>query len=293
MTRRSRTPSKRSQRTAFAIPKPPDKPLRVGTRLGKYRLDKRLGRGGFATVYAATDILLGMKVALKIPSTELVSEELVEEFRREARLTAKLDHPNILPIRDATFVEGRLVIVSPLAERTLDDRLQKRIAFESAYQLLHQLLQAVAHAHFRGVIHCDIKPENILLFEDKQVRLADFGIAKAAQRTVCGSGTGTVGYMAPEQAMGKPSARSDVFSIGLLAYRMFSGKWPEYPFEWPLPGAARFRRHTHPDLIAVIRKALAIRPRDRYRDAGQMLDAWEKTRLKAIRFARRHRVSRR
>lgn len=291
MNRRSPTRSEKSRGTVIAIPPPPDKSLRVGTRLGKFRLDKRLGQGGFATVYAATDTLLGVKVALKIPSAELVSEQLVDEFRREVRLTAKLDHPHILPIRDASFIEGRLVIVSPLAERTLQDRLQKRISFESGYELLQQLLEAVAHAHLHGVIHCDIKPENILLFEDNQVRLADFGIAKAAQRTVCGSGTGTVGYMAPEQAMGKPSARSDVFSIGLLAYRMFSGQWPEYPFEWPFPGADRFRRRAHPDLIAVIRKSLEIRPRDRYRDAGQLLSAWEKSRLKALRFARRHRPS--
>jgi len=268
----------------------PAKPVRVGGRLGKYRIDRRLGFGGFSTVYAATDTLLGVKVALKVPSREFVSDALLDEFRREARLTLALDHPNILPIRDATFIEGRFVIVSPLGERTLDQRLQKRIAFETAFDIVHQLLKGVAYAHEQGVIHCDIKPENILLFDHHRVRLADFGIAKAAQRTISGSGTGTVGYMAPEQAMGKPSARSDVFSIGLLAYRMFSGKWPEYPFEWPLPAADKLRRRVHPDLVAVIRRALSIRPRDRFRDASLMLEAWEKARLKAIRFARRHRA---
>lgn len=289
MTRRAKTRSERSRRTAIVLPPPPERSLRVGGMLGKYRLERRLGRGGFATVYAATDTLLGTKVAVKVPSVEFVSAELVDEFRREARLTSRLDHPHILPIRDASFIDGRLVIVTPLAERTLDDRLQKRIAFESAFELLTQLLHGVTHAHQRGVIHCDIKPENVLLFEDNRIRLADFGIAKAAQRTVRGSGTGTVGYMAPEQAMGKPSARSDVFSIGLIAYRMLAGKWPEYPFEWPFPAADRLRRRAHPDLIGVIRKSVQIRPRDRYRDAGQMLAAWEATRLKAIRFSRRHR----
>ncbi len=261
--------------------------LRVGSRLGKYRLQKRLGSGAFATVYSAVDTLLGVRVALKLPSPELVSADLIEEFRREARLTMELDHPNILPIRDATFIDDHFVIISPLGKRTLDDRLKKRIGFENAFEILSQLLDAVAYAHDAGVIHCDIKPENILLFEDNQVRLADFGIAKAVQKTISSSGTGTVGYMAPEQAMGQPSTRSDVFSIGLLAFRMFAGQWPEYPFDWPFPGAAKLRRRAHPDLIAVIQKSVAFKPMQRYRDATVMQKDWEKSRLKAIRFARR------
>ncbi|TWT84963.1 Serine/threonine-protein kinase PK-1 [Planctomycetes bacterium CA13] len=265
--------------------------LRVGSRLGKYRIERRLGVGGFATVYAAFDTVLGIKVALKIPTPELVSEALLEEFRREARLTIQFDHPNILPIRDATFIDDHFVIITPLAERTLDDRLKKRMGFELAFDLLRQLLDGVAYAHEHAVIHCDIKPENVLMFDDNHIRLADFGIAKAAQKTISGSGTGTIGYMAPEQAMGKPSTRSDVFSIGLIAYRFFSSKWPEYPFEWPLAGNATLRRRAHGDLIAVIRKSLAIKPRQRYRDAGQMLSAFERTRTKAIRYARRHRAT--
>jgi len=264
--------------------------LRVGTRLGKYRLDRRIGSGGFADVYAATDTLLSLKVALKIPNAHWVSEDLVEEFRREAKMLTRLEHPNILPIRDASFIDGYLVIVTPLANRTLDDRLRKRIRFETAFDYTSQLLAGVAFAHDNGVIHCDIKPENVFLFEDDQLRLGDFGIAKAAQKTISGSGTGTLGYMAPEQAMGKPSMRSDVFSIGLLTYRMFSGKWPEYPFEWPLAGAARLRQRVHGDLIAVIRKSLAVKPRERFADAGKMATAWEKSRLKAIRYINRQRA---
>ncbi len=268
----------------------PATPLRVGARLGKYRLDRRIGRGGYADVYSASDTLLGIKVALKIPHQHFVSPELLEEFRREARLTMKLDHPHILPIRDATFIDGHFVIISPLGQQTLDERLGKRIGFETSFGIVTQLLEAVAHAHTEGVIHCDIKPENILLFEDNHIRLGDFGIAKAAQQTIKASGTGTVGYMAPEQAMGKPSSRSDVFSIGLIAYRMFSGSWPEYPFLWPMAGALQLRRRAHPDLIAVIRKSLSINPRHRYHDASHMLSDWQKAKLKAIRFARRRRT---
>lgn len=264
--------------------------LRRGSRVGKYRLDRKIGSGGFANVYAATDTLLSIKVALKIPNSNWMSDELIHEFRREAKLTMGLEHPNILPIRDASFIDGQLVIVTPLATRTLDDRLKNRMKFETAFEYASQLIDAVAYAHTRRVIHCDIKPENILLFDDNQLRLGDFGIAKAAQKTVSGSGTGTLGYMAPEQAMGKPSARSDVFSIGLVLYRMFSGQWPEYPFESPLPGRDAMRRRVHADLIAIIRKSISIKPRDRYADAGKMGVAWEKSRLKAFRFARRHRV---
>lgn len=264
--------------------------LRVGSRLGKYRLERRIGRGAYASVYAATDTLLGVKVALKVPSDAIVSQELLDEFRREVRLTMKFEHPNILPIRDATFIDGHFIIVSPLGEHTLADRMKKRIAFETTYSILTQLLDAVAHAHEHGVIHCDIKPENIVMFDGNRPRLADFGIAKAAQKTIAGSGTGTVGHMAPEQAMGKPSMRSDVFSIGLIAYRMLAGCWPEYPFEWPMEGAAILRRRAHPELSAVIRKSLAFQPRNRYRDASQMLADWNKVRLKAVRFAKRPRT---
>lgn len=262
--------------------------LRIGSRVGKYRIDARIGSGGFANVFAATDTLLGIKVALKIPLAQHISAENLEEFCREVRLTMQLDHPGILPIRDASFIDQRLVIVTPLAKRTLDDRLKKRMSAETAFTILEELLEAVAHAHEAGIIHCDIKPENILMFDDHRIRLADFGIAKAAQRTIIGSGTGTLGYMAPEQAMGKPSSRSDVFSIGLLAYRMFSGHWPEYPFEWPPAGVATLRQRAHADLIDVVRKAISVDPRQRYRDARQMLTHWRLLRLKVIRFARRH-----
>lgn len=264
-------------------------PLRVNGRLGKYRLDRRIGQGGFADVFAATDTLLSIKVALKIPSAQWVSDDLLKEFRREAKLTMSFEHPHILPIRDASFIDGRFVIVTPLASRTLDDRLKNRMGFDTAFEFTSQLLSAVAYAHGQGVIHCDIKPENVLLFDNDHLRLGDFGIAKVAQKTISGSGTGTLGYMPPEQAMGKPSRRSDVFSLGLIAYRMFSGKWPEYPFEWPFPGSANMRRRVHPELIAIIRKSVAIKPRERFADADKMETAWQKSRLKAQRFAKRHR----
>ncbi len=138
------------------------------------------------------------------------------------------------------------------------------------------MLQAVAFAHENRIIHCDVKPDNLLLFQDNQLRLIDFGIARVAHKTLRGSGAGTVGYIAPEQAMGKPSFRSDVFSLGLIMHRMFSGKLPEWPYDWPFPGYDRLGNALHSDMIAIIRKATEVEARRRYKDAQQMLAAFER-----------------
>lgn len=258
--------------------------LKVRQKLGKYRIERRLADGGFAAVYEASDTIEGIKVALKIPRSWAVNSAMLEHFRREVRLIARLDHPNILPLKDASFIDDQFVIAFPLGERTLADRLRKRLSLEKALDYGDQLLQAVAYAHRHRIIHCDIKPENVILFPGGRLRLTDFGIAKIAQRTIRGSGTGTVGYMAPEQAMGRPSARSDVFSLGMLLYRMLTGYWPEWPFHWPFPGAAALRRKVHPDLIVVIRRAIDVDPRRRFEDADRMLPTFRLAARKTLRL---------
>jgi eukaryotic-like serine/threonine-protein kinase len=266
--------------------------LKARQRLGKYRIEKRLGNGGFATVYRAMDTIEGMRVALKIPHAEIITDEVLNDFRREVRLAVQLEHPNILPLKNASFIDKHFVIALPLGEKTLAERLEKRMSLTTAFDYGEQLLEAIAFAHRQKIIHCDIKPENLILFPAGRLKLTDFGIAKVAQKTVRGSGTGTVGYMAPEQAMGKPSLRSDVFSAGLVIYRMLTGVWPEYPFEWPPPGYHRLRGRVHPDLIAVLRKAIQLNPRKRYRDAEQMLAAYLPAKEKALRLAARKRRER-
>src|SRR5690606_36135308 len=134
------------------------------------------------------------------------------------------------------------VIAVPLGKGSLADRMRKRMSMETFLDYARQMLSAVAHAHRHRIVHCDVKPENFLLFPDGRLRLADFGIAKIAQRTLRGSGSGTIGYIAPEQAMVRPSFRSDVFSLGLILWQMLTGELPEYPFTWPLPGLQRLRR---------------------------------------------------
>jgi eukaryotic-like serine/threonine-protein kinase len=265
------------------------KPLRARQKLGKYRIVRRLGEGGFANVYEAMDTIEGLRVALKIPHDHLVTPSVLGDFRNEVRLTAKLDHPHILPIKDASIIEGRFVIAMPLGERTLHDRLRSRMAIGTALELAEQILEAVAYAHRQRIVHCDIKPENVVLFPDGRLRLTDFGIAKVARNTLRGSGTGTVGFMAPEQAMGKPSLRSDVFSLGLVLYRMLSGHWPEWPFDWPPAGYHRLRGRVHPDMIALLKRAIDPDPRKRFRDADQMHRAFTKAATKVRRQLARRR----
>ena len=267
--------------------------LRVRQRLGKYRIERRLAQGGFAYVYQALDTIEGVRVALKMPHQYNVTASMLDTFQREARLVAKLDHPNILPLKDASFIDGRFVITCRLGERTLADRLKNRIAFDTALQLIEQMIDGVAYAHRNKIIHCDIKPENMILLSDGRLQLMDFGIAKVAQRTIVKtmitSGSGTVGYMAPEQAMGRPSARSDVFSLGLIAYKILTGHLPEWPFDWPPNGYVTLKRKVHPDLIAVIRRSLEMRPSHRYRDANDLLRAFRVVKARSLKFAHRHR----
>jgi serine/threonine-protein kinase len=263
----------------------PSQPPKIRSRLGKYRIRRRIGAGAFATVYEAYDTIEGIRVALKIPHAEQLEKDSLDLIHREVRLTARLDHENILPLRNAMKIDGYFVIATPLGERTLADRLHYRLGPKTALSYTEQLLDALAYAHEERVIHCDIKPDNVILFPGGHVRLSDFGIAKVAlqTRTIMGSGEGTVGYIAPEQAMGKLSFRSDVFSMGLLIYRIFAGELPEWPFDWPLPGADRLRRTVSRDFIGFLRRSIEVRERKRFRDGVQMQRAFEKVAPRALR----------
>jgi serine/threonine-protein kinase len=265
------------------------RPLRARQTLGKYRIERRLASGGFADVFRAYDTIEGVRVALKVPFALITDDETLELFRREARLTARLDHPNILPIKNADFIDGRFVIVSALGKGTLAQRMEGRMSAETALDYTSQMLEALAHAHEARIVHCDVKPENFILFPGDRLRLTDFGIAKVMMRTLRAAGTGTVGYLAPEQAMGKPSFRSDVFSLGVVIWELFSGDRPEWPYEWPPYGLDRIKRKLHPEMIALLRRSLELAERKRFPDAVRMLAAFERIRSRAINPARRKR----
>ena len=266
--------------------------IRSGQRLGKYRLKRRLASGGFANVYEAFDTLERVSVALKIPMVEQLDEQAREDFEREIQISAKLQHPNIMPLKTADYVGERLVIAYPIGQRSLGDRITNRLSARTAVDYGEQLLLGLAYAHERRIMHCDVKPENLILFADGTLRLADFGLAKRALRTQMASSSGTLGYIAPEQAMGRPSKRSDVFSAGLIIYRMLAGVLPEWPFDWPMPGLPRIRRAA-PAMIPVLQRALQLDARRRYRDAEQMLTAFQAAKKAALLRMDRQRKARR
>ena len=124
-------------------------------KLGKYQIEKKLGEGGFAGVYRALDTIEGIRVALKIPYSQSLSSATLDECLREVRLMASLDHPNILMLKNAEFIEGHFVLAFPLAEQTLGDRITKRMSLTLALRYAEQMLEAVSYAHERRIIHCD------------------------------------------------------------------------------------------------------------------------------------------
>lgn len=267
--------------------------LRTRQKLGKYKIVRRLAAGPYANVYVAQDTIEGIRVALKIPHSTLVTPDMLDDFRTEVRITAKLTHPNILPIKNADFIGDRFVIASPLGDESLADRLRRRMALSRAFEFSEQILSAVAYAHDQRVIHCDIKPENLILFPDDRICLTDFGISRVARRTLSASGSGTVGYIAPEQALGQPRFQSDVFSTAVVMYQMVTRERPTWPFRWPLPGYQTLRRNAPPAFIRYLQRCLAVDYRLRYRGGRQSLEAFERIRPEIDRFLARKQRTRR
>lgn len=252
--------------------------LKARQKLGKYRIERRISNGPVAAVYEARDTILDLSVALKVPHQNGMTDYYLVDFKREARLAPRLEHPNIMPIRDASYIEGRFVISMPLGERSLAQRMGKRLSSETALHFTEQALAAVAHAHSHSVIHCDIKPDNFIVFPDNHLKLTDFGFSKVCQHTIKASGSGTVGYIAPEQAVGRPMFQSDVFSLGLVVYELMSGVLVEWPYKWPPEGVERVRAKLGPALLDWLRKAIAVRPEERYKNAVVMYDEFKRLR---------------
>jgi len=248
--------------------------LRARQKIGKYKILGRIASGPLADVYRAYDTILKRRVALKIP--RLTDNIGHEECLHEVQVATRLRHPNILAVLDASNIDGKFVIVTELGDESLADRIERRTSTAFAIDLASQALAALAYAHERKIIHCDIKPENFILFPGNKLKLADFGFAKLSLRTLKASGSGTIDYIAPEQAMGRPKFQSDVFSMGLVLYRLFSGKLPEWPFDWPMAGHERLTARVRPEIVAMLKKAIQLDPGKRYRDAVQMQAEFER-----------------
>jgi serine/threonine-protein kinase len=258
--------------------------LRARQKIGKYKIISRIASGPQANVYSAYDTIHKQRVALKIPTTGEHTGD--DEFLHEVQVAAKLKHPNILSVINASYIDDHFVIAMELGEQSLADRLERRTSMARAMDIAGQAIAALAHAHEHKIIHCDIKPENFILFPGNQLKLADFGFAKLSLRTLKASGSGTIDYISPEQAMGRPKFQSDVFSLGLVLYKLFSGKLPEWPFEWPLVGHDRLKKRVRPELLGLLRKSIQLDPAKRYRNALQMQSDFERLKSNARRQKR-------
>lgn len=203
-------------------------------RLGRYRLERVLGSGGMAVVYRARDEELERPVAIKLLADNLAREEAFRRrFLREARLAARLAHPNVVHVYDSGQLDGRPYIVMEYVEgETLADLLQRRgkLRAAEAVEIALQVCAGLAHAHAAGLVHRDIKPQNLLLHPDGTVKIADFGIARSAhgtRLTEIGSVLGTASYLAPEQAAGgEVTAAADIYALGAVCYQMLTARTP-------------------------------------------------------------------
>lgn len=247
--------------------------LAAGRRLGKYHLEKPLGTGGSCEVWQARDCVEDIVVALKIPLIGVGGARDNEQLFREVRLVAKLRHPHIMPVKNADVIEGHAVLATELSAGTLEDR-SRPMSVRRILSVVMQVLDGLAYAHRHRVVHCDVTPNNIFLLPDGRVALGDFGISlqiKGRMETV--DEFGTPGYVAPEQAYGKPTYRSDCFSVGLILYEYLTGVLPRWPFRWPPRGYQRLRDRTSLAMVAFLKRALSVDPERRFADAGDMLAA--------------------
>lgn len=251
--------------------------MRRGVRLAKYQLFSRLAETCCSQVWKAKDRLEAQWVALKIPHPCRPGSLEEEELLAEIRLSARLDHPNILRIRNAEKVGDLYLIASDLACESLEERLQRRLSTSRALSYTRQILTGLAYAHEMRVIHRDVKPSNLMLFKGDRVRIADFGLARVAKQSmISATGSGTLLYFAPEQAHGYPCFASDVFSLGLICHQMLTGRLPRWPFEWPFAGHEALQQKVPPEFIRLIRRAAHFDHNCRYHDAGEMLAAFRR-----------------
>ncbi len=260
-----------------------------GSTLGRYELRQRIATGGMSEVYLGYDRRVRRYVAVKVLYAS--ADAFVRRFEREAVAVGTLSHEHILPLYDFGEQRPWYYLVMPYIEGgTLRDYLFKRerLTLEEAGSILEQIASALQHAHQHGVVHRDVKPSNILLRPDGYAYLVDFGLAKAKMEaealTHDGAMIGTPEYMAPEQSNGKHDYRSDIYSLGVILYQMLTGRVPftaESPVAISLkhiqltpPAPTQFNEAITPAVEAVILKAMAKDPEERYQDTSEFAEAY-------------------
>ena len=261
----------------------------------RYRLNRKIGSGGMADVWLATDTELDRDVAIKILHDRFAQDkEFVERFRREARSAAGLQHPNVVSIFDrGEFRDTYFIAMEYVDGPQLKQLVKGGMGTEDAVDFTRQILNAARFAHRKGIVHRDLKPQNVMIDEDGRARVTDFGIARGESSDITGTGSvmGTAQYLSPEQAQGKETTpASDIYSIGVILYEALTGR---VPFEGDSAVAVALKQVSEmprrpsavnpnipPALDAVVMRALAKDPEARFKDADaflKALDAAERT----------------
>ncbi len=263
---------------------------------GRYVIERRLGAGGMSTVFEARDTVLERPVAVKLLAEHLADDEaFVYRFRREALSAARLQHPNIVQVFDSGQdppTERHYIVMEYVDGPSAADMLRERkqLEIDETVRMLRDACHGLEYAHRAGVVHRDVKPGNLLFAEEMGItKLADFGIAKAAEQTritQVGSVLGTAAYLSPEQARGDEAGpASDIYSLGVCAYQFLTGRLPhEYASltelalkqqQDPVAPLSEYRPEVPPELDEAVRVALERDPEARYKSALEMADAIE------------------
>ncbi|HEY7816704.1 MAG TPA: serine/threonine-protein kinase, partial [Vicinamibacteria bacterium] len=257
--------------------------------LGKYQIRQELGKGAMGVVYLGFDPGLEREVALKVMASAIVSDnELKERFEREAKSVARLQHPNIVTVYDLGYDSqgAPYIAMEYLKGQDLEHRIRRDpLTFREKLDVVAQTCRGLAHAHKNGIVHRDIKPANIIITDSGEAKIMDFGVARWQQssHTQTGAVLGTADYMSPEQIRGqKVDGRSDIFSIGVILYRLLTNKKPfageniqavffkvlnQEPPELVLPDG-----NSMPELQAIVDKALSKNAEERYAGADDLAD---------------------
>lgn len=262
----------------------------IGRKLdGRYEITELIGVGGMADVYKATDILEDKTVAVKILKTEFAdNEEFVRRFRNESKAIAVLSHPNIVKIFDVGFTEKiQFIVMEYIDGITLKEFMEQQgvIKWKDCVHFIIQILRALQHAHDRGIVHRDIKPQNIMLFSDGTIKVMDFGIARFAReegKTISDKAIGSVHYISPEQARGDVTdEKSDIYSVGVMMYEMLCGVKP-FDGDNPVSVALMHMQNEAPPLRSVndsipegleeiVIRAMQKEAPKRYQSASEMI----------------------